>query len=214
METRRRTQAEDGRLLRALAELANSQSEQDVQRFIARYPKFLERQAPAGCPTSNDPFQGAGLVQWGLRVRDHLQNIWRRGPRADDDLTEILFDTFSRLGGLEHLFGDTAGKGAMFPIGADLSRRRLSYRPETDLHKACYFLLQNADRAKVCGNPECPAPYFVARKAIQRYCSPDCLKVFQQQWSRDWWERVGKFRRARKTTPKKDRRADSSLKGR
>lgn len=188
MNTAKQTKAETTRLLRALAELANAQDAEGVKRFIVRWPGFLASEH--ALRTLPRPEQA--LVAWGLKVRDKLRAVWRRGPDADSSLSSLLFSSLD----CDETDGEpTRALAAEDFVFADLARGRLAYKPDTDLQRASYLLLQNADRVKVCANADCPAPYFVAAKAIQRYCSPDCLKLAQRQWSMDWYNRVGKFRR-------------------
>lgn len=202
MNTAKQTQAETSRLFRALTELANSEDSESVKRFIARWPGFLATEHALQMFVRPEQ----ALTEWGLKARNKLRAVWRKGTDADYVLSDLLFSSLD----CEETDGiPTRPLTAEHFVSADLSRGRLSYTPDTDLQRACYLLLQNADRIKVCANPDCPAPYFVAHKAIQRYCSPDCLKLAQREWSRDWWNRVGKFERARrkksKASPKKGR---------
>jgi len=46
---------------------------------------------------------------------------------------------------------------------------------------------RNARRALHCLNPECPAPYFFAKKKGQRYCTTDCARPAQLASKRRWW---------------------------
>ena len=57
----------------------------------------------------------------------------------------------------------------------------------TCLEAALYHLQRLGDRARHCGNPECPAPYFIAQKKGQKYCSPECAAPSQRESKRKWW---------------------------
>jgi hypothetical protein len=46
-------------------------------------------------------------------------------------------------------------------------------------------------RAKYCGNPDCPNPYFIAAKRSYKYCSPDCSGPSQKKFKREWWAAHG-----------------------
>jgi hypothetical protein len=59
--------------------------------------------------------------------------------------------------------------------------------PLTPFEQALYHFHRIADRARHCGNPECPAPYFFASKKGQRYCSPKCAGPSQREQKRRWW---------------------------
>lgn len=43
------------------------------------------------------------------------------------------------------------------------------------------------ENARHCPNPECPAPYFFARRRQQRYCSEVCAEPAQREAKRRWW---------------------------
>lgn len=113
-----------------------------------------------------------------LRLRNLLRDAWRGGPTANQSIEELL--SFS---------------SQLRSVSCDWRRASIVFSPLNEMQAACYALLLNANRARFCANPDCPAPYFVAKRATQRYCSPDCLKPFQKQWKLDWWNRQGKARR-------------------
>lgn len=51
------------------------------------------------------------------------------------------------------------------------------------LHRA----ISVAARMRLCANPACPAPYFIARKHSQRYCGDACAVPAQREWKQNWW---------------------------
>lgn len=58
----------------------------------------------------------------------------------------------------------------------------------------------------VCGNPECPNPYFLKGRKKQRFCErPACSAYGQREHKRNWWhehaEEWKKKRRGRKSKP-------------
>lgn len=59
-----------------------------------------------------------------------------------------------------------------------------------------------ASRMRICSNKECPAPYFIAVRTPQRYCSEVCALPAQRASKRIWWSQHGhKYRgRSRKRT--------------
>jgi hypothetical protein len=67
--------------------------------------------------------------------------------------------------------------------------------------------VQIADRMRYCPNPTCPAPYFIARRRSQKYCSDDCALPAQRELKRAWWKEHGdEWRKARKGSTKKPKR--------
>lgn len=48
------------------------------------------------------------------------------------------------------------------------------------------------DLMRYCPNPSCPAPYFIAKKGRQKYCSEVCALPAQRQFKKSWWAEHGK----------------------
>lgn len=70
-----------------------------------------------------------------------------------------------------------------------------------------YRALKLADRMRYCQNPGCPAPYFIAQRRSQRYCSGVCAQPAQREFKRRWWGEHGEdWRKARKASEKKSQR--------
>jgi len=47
---------------------------------------------------------------------------------------------------------------------------------------------EKRERVRICQNPECAAPYFIARRKDQRFCSEDCSHRIA---ARRWWSEHG-----------------------
>jgi hypothetical protein len=59
-------------------------------------------------------------------------------------------------------------------------------------------------RLGVCGNPDCAAPYFVAKRKTQRLCAlSECSAFGQRQYALKWWNAEGAARRRRHATTEK-----------
>jgi hypothetical protein len=87
---------------------------------------------------------------------------------------------------------DTAGEWPWPPqIKVDWQRGQFVYIPRTQFQRAVYELFRQSALAKVCANPDCTAPYFIARKTAQRYCQDACAQVFQRAWKLRWWKEHG-----------------------
>ena len=70
------------------------------------------------------------------------------------------------------------------------------------------FLVDHAaGKTGVCGNPECPAPYFLRKRKDQKYCERGkCSTYAQRKYALGWWERKGYDLRARKSKRSKRRK--------
>lgn len=64
---------------------------------------------------------------------------------------------------------------------------RLSVPALTQFERAMYHLQRIAKRMRHCQNPDCPAPYFLARKKGQKYCCSKCSAPMQREQKRKWW---------------------------
>ena len=51
--------------------------------------------------------------------------------------------------------------------------------------------LHLADRMRYCPNSTCPAPYFIAKRRSQKYCSDACALPAQREFKRAWWAEHG-----------------------
>jgi hypothetical protein len=81
---------------------------------------------------------------------------------------------------------------------------RLSLDPFTRVLIHC---MHSADKLRVCQNTDCPAPYFIAQRRSQKYCSEKCAQPSQREFKLRWWDEHGEARRkARKGSAKKSRR--------
>ncbi|HEV2194055.1 MAG TPA: hypothetical protein VGR55_00595 [Candidatus Acidoferrum sp.] len=84
---------------------------------------------------------------------------------------------------------------------------RFIYTPTTPMQKALYLLWVKSSLAKVCKNPSCAAPFFIARRIQQQYCGDDCATPFRLEAKLKWWNSTGKERREKKIAKRKTRRA-------
>jgi hypothetical protein len=52
---------------------------------------------------------------------------------------------------------------------------------------AFYFQSRIGDRAKHCRHVDCPAPFFIAEKRWQKFCSEACAGPANRESKRKWW---------------------------
>lgn len=62
-----------------------------------------------------------------------------------------------------------------------------SLPPPTPMEAVLFHLQRIGDKLRHCPNPECPAPYFIASKKGQKFCSPECAAPSQRESKRKWW---------------------------
>jgi len=195
--------------LLAICELANLRDDpRDFQRFSERWRSFAGSWFQWREPASAEPRDVLRANFYALLYRrDSIRSIWRGGET--DKITDLLLPLTEDLASDEVAkYDEHAEDGSSIPsrwsaqIVPDWRRGRLEYKPFTDFQQGLYLLVSNSRLAKVCANPDCLAPYFIAKKATQRYCSDACSGVFQRDCKRRWWAEHGKqWRAKRKKAP-------------
>jgi hypothetical protein len=66
------------------------------------------------------------------------------------------------------------------------------------LEQALIWLLKSADKTRCCPHPDCPSPYFLAKRRNQRYCSEVCAQRGERELKQKWWQEHGEqWRRQR-----------------
>jgi hypothetical protein len=64
-------------------------------------------------------------------------------------------------------------------------------------------VLEQHPRLAICLNPDCAAPYFMAKRSDQKYCERgECTAYAQRKYALEWWNREGKESRRRKVKRK------------
>jgi len=103
------------------------------------------------------------------------------------DLAQRLWTDVGDAGGLDilhHLLFLSGWPGAN--VGIDWRRQRIIYRPQSTLEAAFYALLTHNHLAKRCANPDCAAPFFIAERVDERYCSTRCKRIGRLANKREW----------------------------
>jgi len=182
---------------RLLTDLANMRDD-GVWNFRKRWDLYAGR--------SNDVL---------IRCRDELQLLWRQAASLIDsewrmtEYQERLFDVWHEQpsgASLEETICEdwlTQEKGGLH---VDWTPKMKGIRPDaTSLPKVlAWACLMHAEHLAVCRNLECPAPYFIASRKDQRYCSQECAWPAKRAAKLKWWhENRAKDAQERKTAQKK-----------
>ena len=146
--------------------------------------------------------------------REVLRLIWRGSiPRLLSALLipgippeEKLLEKYTELPKTDAVGEPVLVPGIWAPITFDWQSGQITYKPQTEFQRALYELFRKSPLVKVCANRECPAPYFIAGKTSQRYCSDGCAEVFQREWKRRWWSEHGEKWRRNKSKKKRGKR--------
>jgi hypothetical protein len=193
-------------LIRALEELANLRDEVAAfERFCTRWPELAY--FPAEMPDPHPVEETALPAKFWLiyERRQKLRDIWegellplRQFLLPSDPPEEVRAEYIDRA-------SSEIQVGFLWdaPFTLDWTRSEIIYKPKTEFQRAIYALFRKSALVKKCENPECPAPYFVARKANRRYCSENCAEVFQREAKRNWWAEHGEEWRQSRRKPRR-----------
>lgn len=215
----------------ALVELANLRDEPAAfARFALRWPVFarvrLEDDTPADSDaelTGQEYFDKYGyyrttfggyafgepmtrmppsipkrfFLMW--QMREALRRIW---VGDSDKLTEVLLPTEAEM-----MMDNSEWASAWNPqLKLDWQRGEFVYIPRNEFQEALYELWRRSSFVKRCVNSNCPAPYFIADKTTQRYCSESCAEVFQRAYKLRWWKEHGSEQRRKRSRGKRGKR--------
>jgi hypothetical protein len=184
-----------------LVGLANLRDDKDGLRWLrSKFPDVLEavsrtvgaiystppRAVLPGTPEHDE----SNRKLWLIPLRDTLRAIWRAPDTKTKQwgLFRISQDFF--LQGDPNTIHRPGGQG-----GSDFL---LSWKPPTQTERFLLALMGWADLLQYCDNEECPAPYFIAKKRTQKYCSHECAKPAQRESKLRWWTQKGRQRRSAK----------------
>ncbi len=135
-------------------------------------------------------------LHWIVWLQQIVRSLWsgHPGKAVLNELEHILLS--GKIGAktrtaFTKLWHDASDDPLAGIIGIDWKHGTFVYRPQTVLQQALNYLLRHSRKAKVCANPDCQAPYFIAPRSNTRYCSSDCVEAMQQQAKKEWWARSG-----------------------
>jgi|SRR5215472_1649582 len=197
------------KLLDPLKDLANLQDDPaSFERFARRWPVFAR--VLDDDPSEN--YVGFGGERWSKmppsipkrffrtwQMREVLREIWGGNSKK---LGDVLFPG-------PHDYPDRKPDPDWLPahqLKVDWHRGEFVYIPETEFQGAVYELFRRSPFAKVCANRDCPAPYFIAAKTAQRYCSEPCAEPSQRAYKLRWWKEHGTEWRRKKSRRKRGKR--------
>ena len=127
-----------------------------------------------------------------LRLRDELRRVWHP-ETPQEDKQRILNEWMMKPPGW---YQTSRGYS---PILVSWHRQRVFPDPLNPRAAIALALLEHASHLAHCRNPECVAPYFLARRKNQKYCELGaCTEYAQRQYALTWWNKKGKKRRAAK----------------
>jgi hypothetical protein len=150
-----------------------------------------------------------------LRLRDELRYLWARNvppteksrkhyqdPSSDlpEETRAAILEIGKQMTTEAMMYDDKQliilcwlSSGSSGPPMILFGQGRIFPQPTYLRPMLAYAALDQARRFAVCQNPECPAPYFLARRKNQKYCERGpCTQYAQRVYSLGWWHRTGK----------------------
>jgi len=204
-----RDDAGASRFLQLFPNFLNIQDRGWLVALVESVPRFTEKQ-----PASGTAARANARTYPVKRLSELVREIWRGLPEGAanllvflviDDVTDALQVAIaSRQAPLpddrtKHILEKLEAVPARLlqtRLRLDWTRQgRFAYQAATPFQKALLLLWSKSSLAKVCKNPDCPAPFFIARRVQQQYCGDECAAPFRLEAKMNWWNKVGKERR-------------------
>jgi hypothetical protein len=179
------------RALNALKWLANlGESLEEFAEFREKHPDYLNE--PDLSPVSDGEALDSVLF-----LRNEIRKLWRGGAVANTIARSILLSEKAYYGP----DGEEAIVSSPDAVDVDWDNGKLVLKATTldPLQMSVLELLRISRFAKVCARPGCPAPYFIADKIIQQYCSDECKYEARKAIQNAYWERRGSRVRRERT---------------
>jgi hypothetical protein len=167
-----------------------------LDRLLARYPELdWENSDPHGI----------------LLMRELLRKLWRtRDARYADWYVFKFRDQAQKMGERIRLVRSGSGFSPL-PLVIPATLQEVKWMIEhsdpselTPLEIVGQYLSNIEKWMRVCSNPECVSPFYIARKRASKYCSADCALPAQRASKLRWW-RENRREKPRKSKGKKRR---------
>jgi hypothetical protein len=137
------------------------------------------------------------------KVRSYLQEFWKsQDPYARDWYIHRAREWYwkARIQATDHNMAmlreeeanantadDARNASSWLNIALDMA---LDIPPKRTAFEQSLFHLQTiADKTRFCPNPQCQAPYFIASKKGQKFCSPECARPTLLASKRRYWNK-------------------------
>jgi len=212
-----------------LVELVNVHSPENdqgasIDRFIRRFADLLPH-SPEKPFEDGPPLGALDLIRRRVEYwRDQLRNVWAGTAQELREMNLLLslsmYVAESQVG--PYMMRQFDPRKALREI-AEESGLHIDLGPErepdvSEVPKPSLFVhvLRRAyrlmDRMRKCGNPACPAPYFLAVRRGQLYCSRICAGPAHQAVKNRWWKEKGKKWLEKRKADAKRRKIESRKK--
>ena len=163
--------------LRAILEKAPNLTEEERQRWAAANRKFEITVSDAD-----------------VQIAEAMQSLLREAWKGEKLAVQVI----QHGGDLRHAQDEAFGPPRL--TVAPSSKGIVIYAKDLwNFIRVAFLLDYERGRTKVCGNPECFLPYFLARRKDQKFCERgECTAYAQRRYALAWWNVEGIKRRREK----------------
>jgi hypothetical protein len=195
----------DRELRTFLHDVANAEDQQasaTVDYFFSHYSTFFPPKDAGLRPLLR--FLGEGLLlpeSEGLVVEMHLVPWHRAYIEALREGLRAIWIAEDKSTAEWRLFNlQLEVHRAMDPDNYERYSKTLRPPPvDAPINQSLQYLRKRFDKFRKCRNPDCKAPFFIADRGKQSYCSAECAAVAQKAYKRTWWKNNGaSWREARR----------------
>jgi hypothetical protein len=173
------------RAARVLEDFANTSADpESIQRFTRAYGVLNQDDREQHyIQGTSDFISGDRFVircdEW-LKAQRIFRANWESGRNGGEELAKRLSVAIAP--------GVSAGPVVKAKVKWSRRGFQLELQPD-DLWRALLLaFIGFSDRMRKCQNPTCVAPYFLATRQDQRYCSEKCARLVA---NRKWWDKHG-----------------------
>jgi hypothetical protein len=167
-----------------------------IKRLMTHYPEVFSSVADSGAPQLANAESEITTAQWRLaaEVQRYIRHAWEASDlrtrewfifKARDKYhwqTVVLPMIDKRLRAATDVKAELEK-----PVPDEEETVRHGPPALTEFERAMYLFQRISDRARRCPNPDCPAPFFFARRKNQRYCTEKCAADALREQKRKWW---------------------------
>jgi hypothetical protein len=149
-------------------------SEAEVKKFVLEYGPLGVGLMDTGGSESETPFDFPIFVfRW---HQQQLRDAWERRDAT------LFTDPGNFIEGLGFDY---------VPMNWHVTKKGVELQPANCLTYMSILLIRDiaSGNARICPNPTCPAPYFIAPRTNRKFCSAACRNVVGQRNFKKRWQR-------------------------
>jgi hypothetical protein len=166
-----------------------TQSDQKAHLELIQYEVHIENERLlVELASLHDSGYARFKAQWGydsypeelvIGLRDYLRAIWKNEVDTRD-VNKLLADWLIDTGNL-YLY-------RLYAFYPDVESGELIANSGNLKARVALSVLARYHRMQLCANPDCVVPFFLAKRATQKFCQRgECTRYAQNQYALRWW---------------------------